>query len=114
MRRIMNTFPSSSFFKKSLMSIMGLISFSVGFWPISGFGHQAGEFYHQAMEAIQDKNLHQAESLLQQSITEFPSYAEAHHLLGMVQLFREHFPLIFERFPFYCRYDYHLVQQYGK
>ena len=48
MRRAMNTFQWSSFFKILLMSIMSLISFSIGFWPISGLAHQAGEFYHQS------------------------------------------------------------------
>ena len=50
-----------------------------------GFGHKAGEFYHKAVDAIQDKNFQQADSLLQQAISDFPAYAEAHHLLGLVQ-----------------------------
>lgn len=62
-----------------------LLIFFVGFWPIPGLSHPAGEFYYKAVEAIQDKNLQQAESLLQQAITDFPAYAEAHYLLGMVQ-----------------------------
>ncbi|MFA9562221.1 MAG: tetratricopeptide repeat protein, partial [Nitrospirota bacterium] len=71
--------------RQFILIVAGLLSFFVGFWPMPGFGHQAGEFYHKAVEAIQDKNLQQADSLLQQAISDFPAYAEAHHLLGIVQ-----------------------------
>jgi TolA-binding protein len=71
--------------RQFILIVAGLLTFFVGYWPMPGFGHQAGEFYHKAVEAIQDKNLQQAASLLQQAISDFPAYAEAHHLLGIVQ-----------------------------
>ncbi len=81
----MNSFHWPSSVQHVLLSIISIISFSIGFWPMPGFTHPAGEFYHQAIEAMQNKNLEQAESYLQQAITEFPAYADAHHLLGMIQ-----------------------------
>jgi tetratricopeptide (TPR) repeat protein len=76
---------SSFHVRQCILIVGGLLVFFIAFWPMPGFGHPAGEFYHKALEAIQDKNLQQAESLLEQAIKEFPSYAEAHHLLGLVQ-----------------------------
>ena len=81
----MNSFHWPSSVQHVLLSIISIISFSIGFWPMPGFTHPAGEFYHQAIEAMQNKNIEQAESYLQQAITEFPAYADAHHLLGMIQ-----------------------------
>ena len=66
----------------------------LGFWPMFVLSHPAGDLYQQALSAIQDKHLQHAESLLEQAITEFPSYAEAHHLLGMVQYQRAQDPTI--------------------
>ncbi len=67
------------------LSVFIFLSCLFSLWPISGFGHPAGDLYDQATKAIQGKNLQQAETLLQQAITAFPSYADAHYLLGMVQ-----------------------------
>jgi len=64
----------------------------LSFWPMSAFSHPAGDLYHQAISAIQSQDFQQAESLLQQAITEFPAYAEAHHLLGIVQYQRTQDP----------------------
>lgn len=53
----MNTFHWSSSLQKLGLFLLGIISFSVGFWPIAGFGHPAGELYQQAVEAVQGENL---------------------------------------------------------
>ena len=76
-------FPSFQF-PQLLFPTVRIVLLCLGLWPLSAFGHQAGEFYQKAVEAIQGNNLQQAELLLQQAIKEFPAYAEAHHLLGMV------------------------------
>ena len=62
------------------LSIMVFLSF----WPMPALSHPAGDLYQQAISAIQIQDFSQAETLLQQAITEFPSYADAHHLLGVV------------------------------
>ena len=76
---------SSSVRQYCLWIIQSTVLISVCFWPISGYGHQAGELYQKALEALHNKSLKQAESLLQEAIKEFPSYAKAYHLLGLVQ-----------------------------
>src|SRR5210317_328861 len=85
MRFIMSALCQSFHVRQFFLIAAGFISFSVGFWPIPGFGHQAGGLYHKAVEAIQDENFQQADSFLQEAISNFPDYAEAHHLLGIVQ-----------------------------
>ena len=65
---------------KVYLTIIVLLSF----WPMPALSHPAGDFYQQAISAIQSKDFQQADSLLQQAINEFPAYAEAHHLLGIV------------------------------
>ena len=81
----MNSVCKSFHFRHFFQIFAGLLIFLVGFWPMPGWGHQAGEFYHQAIQAIQDKNLPQAKSFLEQAIKEYPEYPRAHHLLGVVQ-----------------------------
>lgn len=73
--------PSGPIPYKVYLSIMVLLSF----WPMPALSHPAGDLYQQAISAIQIQDFSQAESLLQQAITEFPSYAVAYHLLGIVQ-----------------------------
>ena len=81
----MNSLGQSFLIQQFLRVVVGVILCFIGFWPIPGLTHPAGDLYNNAIQAIQAKNLQQAESLLQQAITEFPAYAEAHHLLGIVQ-----------------------------
>ena len=76
-------------FKAATIGILFLIA---SLWPMLAFSHTADNLYHQAVTAIHNKNLQQAESLLQQAIKEFPAFPEAHHLLGMVQYQRTQDP----------------------
>ena len=82
--------PLGAFFNISWRFIGGILFTLVVFcfWPIPVFSHQAGDLYREAVAAIQNKEFHKAETTLQQAIQEFPSFPEAHHLLGMVQFHR--------------------------
>ena len=80
----MNTYLRAGCCWRGFLGISKVLIFLIGLCPIPGFGHPAGTFYQQAVEAVQSKNFVKAESLLQQAITEFPAYADAYHLLGLV------------------------------
>jgi len=71
--------------RKWILCIQGLLILFVSFYPLPAFSHRANDLYREAVSAIHDKNLQQADSLLQQAIKEFPAFSEAHHLFGMVQ-----------------------------
>jgi tetratricopeptide (TPR) repeat protein len=52
---------------------------------LPAWGHQAGNFYREALSAAENQDFNKAKLLLEQAIQEFPAFAEAHHLYGLVQ-----------------------------
>ena len=53
-------------------------------WTITSLAHEAQTLYNQALSQVQQKNFSEAAKSLQQALKEFPRFANAHHLLGVV------------------------------
>lgn len=67
------------------MDWKGLLLCLFFLWPLPALSHQAGDLYHDALAAVESQNFEQAKSLLEQAIQEFPDFADAHHLFGLVE-----------------------------
>ena len=54
-------------------------------WPSPVMSHEAGDLYREAVAAVEHQHFNKAKLLLEQAIQEFPAFAEAHHLFGLVE-----------------------------
>jgi tetratricopeptide (TPR) repeat protein len=54
-------------------------------WPLPVLSHEAGNLYREALSAVESQDFNTAKPLLEQAIQEFPTFAEAHHLYGLVE-----------------------------
>ncbi|MDH4195674.1 MAG: tetratricopeptide repeat protein, partial [Nitrospirota bacterium] len=54
-------------------------------WPLPALSHEAGNLYREALVAVESQDFKKAKPLLEQAIQEFPAFAEAHHLYGLVE-----------------------------
>lgn len=53
--------------------------------PLPALSHEAGNLYQEALSAVETQDFNKAKRLLEQAIQEFPAFAEAHHLYGLVE-----------------------------
>ena len=62
-----------------LLVVLGLVV-----WPASAISHSARTLYNESLVSIQNGNLDSAKRSLRQALSDYPQFAEAHHLLGIL------------------------------
>lgn len=84
--------PTSPWILRVQAITMGVFISAILLLPGISLGHEAAERYHQAQSAAKAQQWPQAEDFLKQALQHFPNYAEAHHLLGLIQFEVTHDP----------------------